>query len=85
MGFSIILAWPRIVTAEAPINQRIVEIGEAKNPRGMAIIIKPVYSCEDVKVTTPRFKSLPCKQPIPYMPTTTRIITKSNRMLVTRL
>ena len=53
MGLSMKDAWPRMVTPEAPISQRTVEMGDAKSPRGTARQIMVVYSCEGVALMGP--------------------------------
>lgn len=53
MGLSMNEACPMIVTAEAPMSQRMVEKGEAKIPRTMETPKRVVYSCELVALIGP--------------------------------
>lgn len=85
IGFSIIEAWPITVTAEAPINHKIVEIGEAKNPNGTATNNKPVYSWEVLYVPNGVIKSWPCNLLIPIIPKKENKITNNNNKFVNKV
>lgn len=50
---SISEACPRIRTPDAPINQKIVEMGDDNQRRGIPITKRPVYRCFCVMVCSP--------------------------------
>lgn len=83
IGFSIKLAWESTQTHDDPINHIIVEIGDARNASGNAIINKPVYNCDEVKVNEPITKSCPPNLEITANPPPTNPITNINKTLVT--
>jgi hypothetical protein len=50
---SITEACPRIKTPDAPINQKMVEMGDDNQRRGIPITKRPVYRCFCVTVCSP--------------------------------
>lgn len=84
MGFSMKEAWDNTDTADEPINHIMVEMGLAKNPKGMATINKPVYNWEVLNLPKGNTKSFPPNLLIPNKPPATKIMTNNNNKFVTK-
>lgn len=67
------------------MSHRTVVKGDAHRPRGMAMRKSVVYSWDVLARQVPSCRSLPSSLPMPYIPPTTKQMTKSSTRLVSRL